>query len=171
MKRFYKTTVLVSLLGVGISNFSYGASRGAGAMRGTEGIGGTSFGGSDMIERRGVFDALPALGQRTVAINPRLRAAIERGDSNEVRRLHRDKANRNARTENGFTPLHLAARCGHVEIVRLLTRGANRNARDENGFTPLHWAAMNGHVDVVSALLGAEANIEVPDNAGHTPLH
>jgi ankyrin repeat protein len=30
---------------------------------------------------------------------------------------------------------------------------------------------MNGHVDVVSALLGAEANIEVPDNAGHTPLH
>ena len=47
----------------------------------------------------------------------------------------------NARDDNGWNPLHLAAENGHKEIAELLIdKGANVNAKAINGGTPLDCA-------------------------------
>ena len=49
-----------------------------------------------------------------------------------------------------WTPLHLAARYGHKEIVEyLVEKGADVNAKDKEGWTPLHFAAQEGHTEIV----------------------
>jgi ankyrin repeat protein len=72
------------------------------------------------------------------------------------------------------TPLHLAARQGHLDIVRILLdrAGANTNARDWLNCTPLHGAASEGHLEIVRILLdraGSDANAR--DKYNSTPLH
>lgn len=58
---------------------------------------------------------------------------------------------------NGFedAPLTVAAREGHMEIVRLLLNQSQIHIRlpDEDGLTALMFAASEGHVEVVELLL------------------
>jgi ankyrin repeat protein len=82
-----------------------------------------------------------------------------------------------AKTSNGWTPLHCAADQGHVEIVRLFCdRGADVEARTNDnlyrpGSRPLHWAALNGHIYVVKELIEERnAEINARDDDGRTAL-
>ncbi|HEY6438199.1 MAG TPA: ankyrin repeat domain-containing protein, partial [Ignavibacteriaceae bacterium] len=52
---------------------------------------------------------------------------------------------------HGYTPLHRAARYGHLDVVKYLVeqKGADVNAVNKYGYTPLHRAARYGHLDVV----------------------
>jgi ankyrin repeat protein len=61
----------------------------------------------------------------------------------------------------GWTGLHLAAREGHLDAVRLLLEhGADPSAREAGDNTyPLHWAAAGRHLEVVRALLDAGGDI------------
>src|SRR5262249_15066826 len=72
-----------------------------------------------------------------------------------------------------ITPLHLAARTGHVAVVRqLLAAGAPVEPATERDATPLHVAAANGHLEVVRVLLTHGAGVARctrPDS--YTPLH
>lgn len=62
------------------------------------------------------------------------------------------------RDENGLTPIHLAAKNGHVDLIKALKdAGADVSAQTEDGWTPMHLAAENGHVDVIKALTDAAA--------------
>ena len=56
------------------------------------------------------------------------------------RLLLRHRANVNAKTRSGWvTPLHRAAYCCHINVVRLLLEsGANVNTCDSDGKSPLH---------------------------------
>ena len=65
------------------------------------------------------------------------------------------------RNEDNQTPLHLAARGGHQEMVELLVskHHAEVDARDKQDRTPLHWAAVTGHSDVVTTLLQHKADL------------
>lgn len=58
----------------------------------------------------------------------------------------------------GYTPLHLAAQGGHLEVVcALVERGANLEARNEHKDTPLILAARGGHMEVIRFLLERDA--------------
>ena len=62
----------------------------------------------------------------------------------------------NAVDKDDNTALILAAREGHIVVVKALlsAEGINVNAANQNnGFTALLWAAHNGHIEVVHALL------------------
>jgi ankyrin repeat protein len=61
-----------------------------------------------------------------------------------IEQYQNDPRAMNAVDKNGRTILHLAAREGHKEIVRLFTHcpNVNVNAVDKNGDTPLHLAAL-----------------------------
>lgn len=78
----------------------------------------------------------------------------------------------NCRNQNMKTPIHVAASCGHEEIVRYLCeRGAILESRDRAGYTPLHSAAFDGRRVVIEELLRHGANIEALDTFNKTPLH
>ncbi|CAG2254583.1 unnamed protein product [Mytilus edulis] len=83
--------------------------------------------------------------------------------------LIRNKADVNAPGNNGYTPLHEAARQENVEIADLLIRNkADVNAPGNNGYTPLHEAE---NVEIADLLIRNKADVNAPGNNGNTPLH
>ncbi|XP_036448980.1 kinase D-interacting substrate of 220 kDa isoform X4 [Colossoma macropomum] len=76
-----------------------------------------------------------------------------------------------SRSDNGQTPLMVAAEQGSLEIVQeLIRRGANVNLDDVDCWTALISAAKEGHVEVVKELLDNNANVEHRDMGGWTAL-
>jgi len=78
-----------------------------------------------------------------------------------------------ARSDDGFTALHLASYFGHATGVRrLLDAGAYVEAVAENRsrVRPLHSGVAGGNIEVVEALLTAGAEVEVRQEGGFTPL-
>lgn len=74
----------------------------------------------------------------------------------------------NIRTDQGETPLMLAALTNQLELARLLiARGADVN---QTGWTPLHYAATNGHLEMIGLLLDNSAYIDAESPNGSTPL-
>ena len=70
------------------------------------------------------------------------------------------------------TPLQLAARMGHEEVVHcLLQAGADKDKTDNDGQTAMHMAARMGHEEVVRCLLQAGADKDKADNTGKTAMH
>ena len=69
------------------------------------------------------------------------------------------------------TPLFMAARCGHANVVELLLdNGAKPNMANVAGDTPLLMAAYYGHKDVLELLLARRADSNIINEAGFTPL-
>ena len=63
--------------------------------------------------------------------------------------------------QSGFTPLHIAAHYGHVNVATLLLqRGASVDHAARNNITPLHVAAKWGRVNMVNTLLDRGARID-----------
>ncbi|KAM9708976.1 kinase D-interacting substrate of 220 kDa B isoform 2-T3 [Menidia menidia] len=76
-----------------------------------------------------------------------------------------------SRSDNGQTPLMVAAEQGNLEIVQeLIRRGANVNLDDIDCWTALISAAKEGHIEVVRELLENNANLEHRDMGGWTAL-
>jgi len=72
----------------------------------------------------------------------------------------------------GGTPLHLAVRYDHKDVVEfLLTSRADVDAKDMYANTPLQWAAMMDDKDLVELLLTNKAEVNVAGLYGWTPLH
>jgi ankyrin repeat protein len=148
--------------------------------------------------RSGNAGAVEMLIQRGAAINAKepvqnqtaLMWAAAEHHPRVVETLIKAKADLRARTKNGFTALHFAAREGDIESARqLLAAGVNINIRSQpeavgqgqgrgrgaaaaisDGATPLLVATLRAHVPMALFLLeqGADPNI---GDAGLTPLH
>lgn len=64
--------------------------------------------------------------------------------------------------QNGYTPLHIAAKKNQMEITTtLLEYSASTNSVTRQGITPLHLAAQEGNVDIVTLLLARDAPIHM----------
>ncbi|XP_071234047.1 ankyrin-2-like isoform X2 [Salvelinus alpinus] len=78
----------------------------------------------------------------------------------------------NRTTESGFTPLHIAAHYGNVNVATLLlNRGAAVDFTARNGITPLHVASKRGNANMVRLLLDRGSQIDAKTRDGLTPLH
>lgn len=89
----------------------------------------------------------------------------------ETKSLFTKKEIINIEDEENSTPLHIAARSGHRDIVRALIKAnADINYRNIYGQTALMIASYNGHTDIVKDLIKAEANLSLEDKNGITAL-
>ena len=91
-----------------------------------------------------------------------------------VKLLIKAGTNPNIAVSWGASHLHIAAREGHLEVMRLLIKeaGANPNvAHEVDRRTPLRFAAENGDTDSVRLLLEAGADPNLTDDSGISPLH
>lgn len=73
--------------------------------------------------------------------------------------------------QNGYTPLHIAAKKNQMQIAStLLNYGAETNIVTKQGVTPLHLASQEGHTDMVSLLLNKGANIHMSTKVSYSCL-
>ncbi|KAJ5936943.1 hypothetical protein N7466_003393 [Penicillium verhagenii] len=86
--------------------------------------------------------------------------------------LKNDQVEIDPRDKLGQTPLSLAARRVHLEVVQLLLdRGADPNSADEHGQTLVFRAAEYGRLTVVQLLLDRGGDINAADNDRRTPVY
>ncbi|KAK2716435.1 hypothetical protein QYM36_010851 [Artemia franciscana] len=92
--------------------------------------------------------------------------------------LLKSGADPNVKNAFGLTPLHVAAKYGNLETVKLLLDdGADPTVQDSLGETPLHHAAENSHLLIVTQLcthatiLGHSNLINMQSSSGETVLH
>ncbi|XP_059173540.1 transient receptor potential cation channel subfamily A member 1-like [Physella acuta] len=72
----------------------------------------------------------------------------------------------------GRSPVHLAARYGHVKILDTLVKLGARMKRDKDGNTPLHYAAAAGNLICAENLLHVWGSVlNAQNNVGDTALH
>jgi ankyrin repeat protein len=101
------------------------------------------------------------------ASNRELLAAAETGDLGEIKRLRNKRANLLGADYDGRTALHIAAKNGHLHIVRYLVQmvaGVNVNLQDKNRSTPYTEAKKAQQEEVADFLLAHGAS--EMDNAG-----
>ncbi len=130
--------------------------------------------GDTSVIRR-MLDYGADIDQRNAAGRTPLAEAAKSGQLKAVKLLLDEGAEVNIYdTESGFTPLHSAAQKNHPAVVRrLLAAGANVNARNQWNQTPLWqaaWQAWHGNTEIAHILIAHGAEIDVPDEKGHTPL-
>jgi len=95
---------------------------------------------------------------------------VQRGDLEFGQRLLDWGAGVNARDDEGWSPLYMAAGNGRLDFVQmLLDHGATIDAPTLYGRTPLHQASTWGHVDIVRLLLEHGADPNISDSYGETP--
>jgi len=123
---------------------------------------------------RGQKDELSAL----LAAGPKVRLfeAAALGDATRVRELAAaDRAAIEARSPDGWPPLHLAAHFGHGDAVDALLESradvGTRSSNHEHNMA-LHAAlAGRGDARIVSRLLACGADVNARAAGGHTALH
>lgn len=91
-----------------------------------------------------------------------------------VHLLADDRSQISQYSQDGWTPLHVAAFFGAQHTAEtLLANGADVNARSRNRManTPLHAAAAGRQEAVATTLLAHGADVRATQHGGYTPLH
>ncbi|XP_067233966.1 transient receptor potential cation channel subfamily A member 1b isoform X2 [Chanodichthys erythropterus] len=102
------------------------------------------------------------LGQKSREKKSALHFAAEYGRLNTCHRLLEsitDSKMLNDWDEKGLTPLHLASRAGHAQVVELLLRRGALFQSDYKGWSCLHHAAAEGYTQTMKILLAANVKL------------
>ncbi|NXE97869.1 ANK2 protein, partial [Menura novaehollandiae] len=108
---------------------------------------------------------------------PALHIAARKDDTKSAALLLQNDHNADVQSKvtgwaRGFTPLHIAAHYGNVNVATLLlNRGAAVDFTARNGITPLHVASKRGNTNMVKLLLDRGGQIDAKTRDGLTPLH
>lgn len=116
--------------------------------------------------------ALPAAADDTLGKNELpIHVAARTGSAADVQAILKvEPKAREARTDYGSTPLHMAAMNPDVSALKaLIAAGADPNARDSEGQTPLHMAAYASRPEHARLLLEAGADPRARTTAGRDP--
>ncbi|BFI21106.1 hypothetical protein MPTK1_7g19160 [Marchantia polymorpha subsp. ruderalis] len=123
---------------------------------------------SDLSILTALLHKLPVLKDAYVDVDLKvkiLHVAAWAGDVDIVRNLKTVKADPTAKTEGGYTALHLAASRGHCPVIVELQWWLGRKLpvkddTSEDGFTSLHLAACSGNAEAVRLLLKIYEDVE-----------
>eukprot|EP00026_Physarum_polycephalum_P006286 Phypoly_transcript_06328.p1 GENE.Phypoly_transcript_06328~~Phypoly_transcript_06328.p1 ORF type:complete len:375 (-),score=99.10 Phypoly_transcript_06328:544-1668(-) len=97
--------------------------------------------------------------------------AASLGKETMVTHLLQLRASVFARSANGNTALHEAAKGGHTPVVLVLIQaGSEVDAMNDYGNTPLSSSVHNGHKDVSLLLVMVGASIDIKNKQNKTPL-
>ena len=97
--------------------------------------------------------------------------AAEYGRTELIKLIPKQRVPLECNMSNTLTPLHIASKMGHEEVVLyLLEAGANVNKQDPFGATALKLAAGGGHEAVVKTLVFHRAAINVKDGSRFSAL-
>ena len=78
----------------------------------------------------------------------------------------------NPPADTGFTPLHMAATVGHIEIFKMIFNCAlDKNPKDWDDLTPLHFAAHDGYREICQLIICKVTDKNPRAKGGKTPLH
>ncbi|KAF4095954.1 transient receptor potential cation channel subfamily A member 1b [Onychostoma macrolepis] len=115
------------------------------------------------------------VGQKSREKKSALHFAAEYGRINTCKRLLEtltDSKMLNDWDEKGLTPLHLASRAGHAQVVDLLLRSGALFQSDYKGWSCLHHAAAEGYTQTMKILLAANVKLlDETNEDGNTALH
>ena len=85
--------------------------------------------------------------------------------------LHKDMYN-HLYNEDDLTPLMLASKLNHYDIVKLLLeKDLDINATNDEGKSALHIASAEGNDDIVFLLLQNDADVNLLDNDSNSPIY
>ena len=98
--------------------------------------------------------------------------AVWDNDLDRVKKLIKENpALLHYKSNEGYSPLHSAARMGLKDIVKFfIEKETDINTANLWGTTPLHYACEWGRAEVVEILIQSGADINVKDKKGWTPL-
>lgn len=97
--------------------------------------------------------------------------AAQNGRATTVEWLIRELGASVNHNTHGRSPIYIAAKFNHVEVVRLLLeKGAHINQGKRTGASALCVAAKSGNVEVVRFLAQAGAKTNLADERGWTPV-
>jgi len=116
--------------------------------------------------------------------------AVRKNDVEKLQEYKKNNENLAMRDAHGNNGLHIAAECGHKEVIEVLTKPEKRtllyricygwlfdyplpavNIRNDEGETPLFCAVKHGHQDVLDALIaGREASQAIPNKHNMIPM-
>ncbi|XP_072123985.1 ankyrin repeat and SOCS box protein 15 [Mobula birostris] len=98
--------------------------------------------------------------------------AAKQGQDDMVALLLRNDGNINQKDGYGVTPVATAAAFGHCSVLEyLIHKGGDIHAQADDGASVLLEAAEGGNPDCITVLLEYGASPNIPDNAGHLPIH
>ena len=118
---------------------------------------------------------VPTTGAKSMTMDNVMESAITEGDEAKTRELLASRYDVNCKNRDCMTPLLLAARYRHENVLRLLLeQGAHPRAQCDEGKTTLHWLGSTSEAPMTETLIDLlfrdRPPFEVADWKGITPL-
>ncbi|XP_058511057.1 ankyrin repeat and SOCS box protein 15 isoform X1 [Ochotona princeps] len=129
--------------------------------------------------KKGSYDMVSALIKHNTSLDQpcvkrwsAMHEAAKQGRKDILALLLQHGASVHLRDGFGVTPLGVAAEYGHCDVLQhLIHKGGNVFALADDGASLLFEAAGNGNPDCISLLLEYGGSANVPNRAGHLPIH